>query len=271
MVEEFGAILANLKPRERVLVLIDACAGLRRPELMAIQWWDIDWEQKQADIRRSIVHNVGKRERVGICKTEVSQKPVPLDDFLLDELTAWRKDTPYKEDKDWVFASPAKDGKWPYWPDTILNRHIRPAARKAGVHKQIGWHTFRHTYAIRRSKPWRKPCWVIWTGGIATPSRSCGPPTRTSFWGRFNAFVNVFLTQDTRKQLKKLSRGVVEVLYQSERGELLIEDFARPAVCRNPPAPRLRSRDDHSARYAFLLPDECRSSQVLRLTTCSRL
>jgi site-specific recombinase XerD len=27
-----------------------------------------------------------------------------------------------------------------------MKRYIRPAARKAGIHKRIGWHTFRHTF-----------------------------------------------------------------------------------------------------------------------------
>jgi integrase len=145
-IEEFGAVLAKLKPRERALVLTDAGAGLRRSELMALQWGDINWLEQQANITRSIVHDT-KRERVGACKTETSQKPVPLDQFMLDELAAWRRLTEYRKDEDWVFASPASEGKWPYWPDTILKRWIIPAAREAKVTKRIGWHTFRHTYA----------------------------------------------------------------------------------------------------------------------------
>ena len=27
-----------------------------------------------------------------------------------------------------------------------MKRQIRPVARANGIHKQIGWHTFRHTY-----------------------------------------------------------------------------------------------------------------------------
>lgn len=152
-VEEFGTILGKLKPRERALVLIDAGAGLRRSELMALKWQDIDWLQRQANVTRSIVHDT-KRERVGACKTETSQKPVPLDQFMLDELAAWRRQTEYRRDEDWVWASPTakvgttlSPGAWPYWPDTILKRHIIPAAREAKVTKRIGWHTFRHTYA----------------------------------------------------------------------------------------------------------------------------
>ncbi len=37
-------------------------------------------------------------------------------------------------------------GKQPYWPDNLMKRHIRPVAKAAGIHKRIGWHTFRHTF-----------------------------------------------------------------------------------------------------------------------------
>jgi site-specific recombinase XerD len=48
---------------------------------------------------------------------------------------------------DWVFASPDMAGKQPYWPENLLRRHIQPAARRCGINKRIGWHTFRHSYA----------------------------------------------------------------------------------------------------------------------------
>ncbi|HYK91119.1 MAG TPA: tyrosine-type recombinase/integrase, partial [Acidobacteriota bacterium] len=44
----------------------------------------------------------------------------------------------------WVFPNP-ETGK-PYWQDGISKDHIQPAAIKAGLGKNIGWHTFRHTY-----------------------------------------------------------------------------------------------------------------------------
>jgi integrase len=35
--------------------------------------------------------------------------------------------------------------KQPYWPDN-LKRHIRPVAKAIGINKNIGWHTFRHSF-----------------------------------------------------------------------------------------------------------------------------
>jgi len=48
--------------------------------------------------------------------------------------------------EDWVFASPTVGGKQPYWPDNLMKRYIKPVARKAGITKNIGWHTFRHSF-----------------------------------------------------------------------------------------------------------------------------
>jgi len=38
-------------------------------------------------------------------------------------------------------------GKQPYWPESLLRRHIRPAAERAGIKKTLGWHSFRRTFA----------------------------------------------------------------------------------------------------------------------------
>src|SRR5262249_50248074 len=48
---------------------------------------------------------------------------------------------------DWVFASPKMHGKQPYWPVTLLKCYVQPAAKRVGITKQIGWHSFRRTFA----------------------------------------------------------------------------------------------------------------------------
>ena len=37
-------------------------------------------------------------------------------------------------------------GKQPYWPDSVMKRYISPVEQANGTYKNIGWHTFRHTY-----------------------------------------------------------------------------------------------------------------------------
>ena len=49
-------------------------------------------------------------------------------------------------DFDWVFTSPRMKGEQPYWPDNLMNSYIKPAAKKADIHKNIGWRAFRHSF-----------------------------------------------------------------------------------------------------------------------------
>ena len=86
------------------------------------------------------------RQRVGEMKTEASRKPLPLDPTLADVLMNWRARCAYNQPSDWVFASPDKRGQQPYWPTSAMAEHIRPAAKRAGIAKRIGWHTLRHTF-----------------------------------------------------------------------------------------------------------------------------
>ncbi len=59
----------------------------------------------------------------------------------------WRGRCPFNQDGDYIFGSPNKEGQQPYWPDSLLRKVIRPAAKRAGVSKHIGWHSFRRTLA----------------------------------------------------------------------------------------------------------------------------
>ena len=140
--DELRALLSQLDRCFRVMVFLAAVTGLRRSELFALRWEDIDFDALQINVRRSIYMNV-----IGNCKTETSRKPVPMDPILASELWAWKQDSLYGQPHDWVFASPHTFGNSPYWPDILLSRVLRPAAVRAGIQKHIGWHTFRHTFS----------------------------------------------------------------------------------------------------------------------------
>jgi integrase len=50
-------------------------------ELFALKWRDINFQSNEISVTRSIVFQV-----VGPCKTEASQKPIPLDAYLAEAL-----------------------------------------------------------------------------------------------------------------------------------------------------------------------------------------
>lgn len=146
-VAEMQAIVAELQLRERVLLFLDMTTGLRRGELAGLKWQDIDFENMQIDVNRSVVSQV-----VGRCKTEASQKPVPMDGCTAQLLQSWLQATPYRNPEDWVFASNSsrageKRGKQPLWLQTIMRYHIQPVVERLGITKRVSWHTFRRTFA----------------------------------------------------------------------------------------------------------------------------
>jgi integrase len=141
-VTEIGGLLGELKDPYRTAVLLAACTGLRVSELLALKWADIHFDKGEIRPARAIVDQV-----VGSLKTEASGKAVPMDAALAEALFDWRGRCPYNQDGDYLFASPDMKGTQPYWPDSMLQKVIRPAASRAGVNKHIGWHSFRRTLA----------------------------------------------------------------------------------------------------------------------------
>jgi len=139
---EIKTLVDGLALREKTLVLLAASTGLRQSELFGLKWGDVNFDEKTIYVTRSIVCGV-----VEPCKTESSQKPVPLHPLIAETLVQWREQQPYRKPDDWVFASRRYRGRKPYWGQAILRKLIRPRAQELGIQKHFGWHTFRHTYS----------------------------------------------------------------------------------------------------------------------------
>jgi len=145
-IDEFQLLQAELQIRERILVWLDMTLGLRRGELAGLRWEDIHFEELTVMAQRSVVDQV-----VGKVKTEASKRLIPIDPFIAEDLLSWYRTTKYNRPADYVFATDApragkKRGKQPVWLSKVMQYHIQPAAKRLGITKRIGWHTFRRTY-----------------------------------------------------------------------------------------------------------------------------
>src|ERR1035437_2435061 len=135
--------LGELPLREQTAVMIAGSTGLRRSELFALRWSDVNFFTMEIAVTRSCVRN-----HFGDTKTEASRKPVPLHESVCDVLAEWRGASLYKGDDDFLFPSIRMNGTQPLMPDMVLKKAIRPALVRAGITgKVIGWHSFRHSLA----------------------------------------------------------------------------------------------------------------------------
>jgi integrase len=143
--EEFQSLLGELQLREQAMVMLAASTGLRRSELFALRWCDVNFLTLEIAVTRSCVRN-----RFGEVKTAASAKPVPLNGSVGKALVAWRNESPFSQDGDFLFPSLRLNGTRPVSPDTVLKKIIRPAIARAGITgKKIGWHSFRTTLATQ--------------------------------------------------------------------------------------------------------------------------
>jgi hypothetical protein len=67
--------------------------------------------------------------------------PIPMSAFVVEELTQWWAASLYKSEDDFIFPSIRKNGEQAISPESILKREIRPALKRIGVTKQVGFHT----------------------------------------------------------------------------------------------------------------------------------
>jgi integrase len=140
--EEIGRLLGKLEGVYHVMTFLAAVTGLRVSELLALRWADIHFDSSEIHLTRAIWC-----QHIGPMKTAASQKPVPMDAGLAELLLDWRGKCLYNQDTDYVFASAEMKGKQPLWPSSAMSKHIRPAAKLAGIVKHVRWHVFRHSFA----------------------------------------------------------------------------------------------------------------------------
>ncbi|MEY2413918.1 MAG: hypothetical protein QOD84_2524 [Acidobacteriaceae bacterium] len=92
-------------------------------------------------VRRAIVDGVA-----GEVKTKYSRDGMPLDPAIVEILLRWKAISDFASNDDWVFASWRTNGTLPFRSTAILEDYLKPAAIRAGIGGEVGWHTFRHTF-----------------------------------------------------------------------------------------------------------------------------
>jgi integrase len=136
--EEAAALIEALPLPDRALWATALYAGLRRGELQALTWANIDHDQRILLVEHSWDPFVGLIEP----KSQAGKRRVPISETLRAYLIAHRLQQGHSAEG---FLFCRQDGRTPFEPTTVLAR-ARRAWDDAGL-RHIGLHECRHTYA----------------------------------------------------------------------------------------------------------------------------
>ena len=135
--DEAVALLAVLPPDDRVLWATALYGGLRRGELQALEWTDINLDNNLIHVNRSWDHKAGAIPP----KSRAGKRRVPITNALRQHLLTHRLRQGHGQ-QGYVFAN--KNGR-PFDPGVILAR-ARKTWQTANL-EPITLHECRHTYA----------------------------------------------------------------------------------------------------------------------------
>ncbi len=121
------------------LFLLELGTGMRRGEILALKWSDLNFTTGELRIERQV--NVLKGEQI-ICapKTKASIRTVVLPPMLLKILSEYRQTV----DSEWIFPSPLDSTKTKN-PSAVRKR-LQLILERAGCPK-VRFHDLRHTFA----------------------------------------------------------------------------------------------------------------------------
>jgi integrase len=136
--EQASALLGALPPLGRTMVGLAIVSGLRRGELFALRWRDIDETKQLLTVREAVYDGTFDTP-----KTAAGRRQIPLSATALELIAAWRARVGTANPDALVFAT---RGGTPLSPNHLLRRSIAPACKAAGV-PVATWLTFRRTYS----------------------------------------------------------------------------------------------------------------------------
>lgn len=121
------------------LLLLELSTGLRRGELLALQWDDLDFKTGELHIRRQ-VQRIRRELVITEPKTRSSNRSIILPSPILDILKTCRQNSNSR----WMFPSPKKEDS-PLDPAAVRKK-LAIVLERAGC-KHVRFHDLRHTFA----------------------------------------------------------------------------------------------------------------------------
>jgi integrase len=138
-----------------VIFLTLAYSGMRVGELVALKWKDIDFEEHNINITKTIYNpdNNMKKYQIIPPKTRYSIREIGIEEEVTEELKKHRvmqnelrmKYRNLYHDEDFVFATTRKSLGYPELIKTI-EFHMRKLLKRCGLNERLTPHSLRHTH-----------------------------------------------------------------------------------------------------------------------------
>ena len=119
--------------------LLDLATGLRRGELMALQWNDLNFKTGVLNVNKQ-VYDVRGQLQISTPKTKNSVRKIVLPPAVVAVLREYKKTV----DSRWMFPSPVKEDR-PITP-SVVRKRLQLILEHAGC-KHVRFHDLRHTFA----------------------------------------------------------------------------------------------------------------------------
>ncbi|MBS1863152.1 MAG: site-specific integrase [Actinobacteria bacterium] len=144
--DEVYAAIANARPGpfqviDRTLYLAAATTGLRKGELVALRWLDVDLEAGRIRVRRNFVCG-----EFGTPKSRRSSRSVPMTQGLQSKLRRLRRISRFSRDQDLVFGHPETGEPL---AKANVTRRFRASLKAARLDDSHRFHDLRHTFGTR--------------------------------------------------------------------------------------------------------------------------
>ena len=124
------------------MFLLDISTGLRRGELLGLQWDDIDFKKCELRVNKQVRYDK-KVLKITEPKTKAANRTIVLPKELIEVL----KDYKQRVKSKWLFPSPVKSEDVPRDP-TACRKSLGKILERAG-RKHVPFHALRHTFATQ--------------------------------------------------------------------------------------------------------------------------
>lgn len=139
--EHIKAYLNAAQAREVLpMFYLELVSGLRKGELVALLWSDLDAREKTISVSKQYIKNPNGELTLSRPKTETSVRRVSIPQLAVDLLIQEHEKHP---ENHYMFPSPVTGEM--YYPDSVVNLH-KKILKDAGL-EHIRFHDLRHTFA----------------------------------------------------------------------------------------------------------------------------